>query len=608
MADKDNARSKKYINLGFTESLKDLTDFSKIFFPKTSKDFSDSSSGEMMLEQAAFVTDVLSYYIEDRFKNSNIVTAKDIRSVFIQAQALGYPLQGPRAASGVQNFYLEVPATTGSFNDSIPDMRYALNAKRVQLQNSNGIVFEALDDIDFSKVNISSSLESKVSRRANNGSPSHFVIKRTGVVSAGQTKTEEVIIGDYKAFRTIELSEPNVLDIVSVVDSDGDEWFEVDYLAREAIFEAVRTTNEDSQNVPFTLKLKTVPKRFTKKIDPTTGKTTLKFGPGKATEIGTPFVPDPADIALDLRGKLNFSPPFIDPQNFLKTRTLGLSPFGTTLTIKSRVGGGTITNTAVNSLRDIISKEIDLNSVNLNPAELNNTLSSLSTNNDKPILGGDEPETMEEIKENASAYFAAQGRLSQREDYIAFCLSLPTIFGKVFRVHVERNNNPNAGVQLYVIAKDINGKLTAPSETLKKNLKIYLSQYARFSQGIDILPGNIANIGIEYSIVVMPGYNKTSVKLETLNKVKNHVKTDNWQLNQPFVLDDLRALIKGTEGVLSISELKIVNKNNVQDGNQYSETVFSVELNTRNQIVFCPPSSIFEVRYPNGPDIKVGAL
>ncbi len=608
MTDKKNARSIKYLNLGFTESLKDLRDYSQVFFPKNAKDFNEASSGQMMLEQAAFVTDILSYYIEDRYKNSNIITAKEINSVFTQARALGYPLQGPRAASGPENFYLEVPATTGAFSDAIPDMRYAINFKNVQLQNTNGIVFECVEDVDFTKVNISSSLESRVSRRANNGSPSHFILKRTATVSAGKTITEDIVIGDYEQFLTLEISEPNVLEIISVTDSDGDEWFEVDYLAREAIFEAVRTTNTDSQNVPYTLKLKAVPKRFVKSINPTSGKCTLQFGPGKATEIGTPFVPDPADIALDLKGKLTFSPPYIDPQNFLKTRTLGLAPYGTTLTIKARVGGGRITNTAVNSLKDILSKETELSSADLSVTELNNTLSSFSANNDKPLLGGDEPETIEEIKQNATAHFAAQGRVNQREDYIAFCLSLPSIFGRVFRVHVERNTNANGGVQLYVIAKDINDKLAAPPETLKKNLKNYLAQYARLAQGIDILPGKIINLGIEYSIVVMPGYNKTQVKLETLQKIKNHFLINNWQINQPVILDDLRILIKETEGVLSISELKVVNKNNIQDGKQYSTEVFSVNLNTRNQIVFPPQNCIFEVKFPNGPDIKVGAL
>lgn len=609
MVEKKDAKSIKLLNLGHNEFVKDLRDYSRIFFPKTSKDLSDASSGQMMLEQAAVIGDILSFYLEDRFRNSNMQTAKDIRSIFTLARSLGYPLQGPRAAGGTQNFYLEVPATTGSSGGYIPDSRYFINFKNVKLQNSNGIPFEALEDIDFTKVNISSSQESRVSRRNTDGTPSHFVLKTKGEVIAGKTITQVSTIDSYKPWREIEINEPNVLEIQSVIDSDGDEWFQVDYHAQEAIFEGVRNTSSDSLLVPYNLKLKTVPKRFVAKIDPKTGRTTLKFGPGKATEIGSPFVPDPAEIALDLKGKLTFSPPFIDPQNFLKTRTLGLAPYGTTLTIKARVGGGRITNTSTGGLKDIIGKEVEVDSSGLNQQELNNTRASFaSENNDGPLLGGDEAPTPEEIKQNSSAFFAAQGRVNTREDYIARSLSLPSKFGKIFRVYADNNCNENGGVQLYVIAKNNQNQLITPPTSLKKNLKTYLSMFTRLNQGIDILDGKIVNVGIEYSIVVQPGKNKTKVKIDTLKKVKEYFLIDKWQLNQPIIIDDIRCLIKETEGVLSISEFKVVNKNNISNGLQYSEEVFSVETNTKNNIVFAPSNSIFEVKFPNGPDIRVGAL
>lgn len=609
MVEKKDAKSIKLLNLGYNEFVKDMRDSSRIFFPKTSKDLSDASSGQMMLEQAAYIGDVLSFYLEDRFKNTNNQTAKDIRAIFTLARSFGYPLQGPRAAGGTTNFYLEVPATTGSAGGYIPDSRYFINFKNVKLQNSNGIQFEALEDIDFTEVNISSSQESRVSRRNTDGTPSHYVLKTKGEVTAGKTITQTTTIDSYKPWREIEINEPNVLEIISVTDSEGEEWFQVDYHAQEAIFEGVRNTNSDSDIVPYNLKLKTVPKRFVAKINPQTGRTSLRFGPGKGVEIGSPFVPDPSEIALDLRGKLTFSPPFIDPQNFLKTRTLGLAPYGTTLTIKARVGGGRITNTATGGLKDVIGKEIELNKVGLDQQELNNTLGSFSSeNNDGPLLGGDEAPPPEEVKQNSSAWFAAQGRVNTREDYIARSLSLPSKFGKIFRVFAANNCNENGGVQLYVIAKNNQNQLISPPNSLKKNLKTYLSMFTRLNQGIDILNGKIVNIGIEYSIVVQPGKNKTKVKIDTLKKVKEHFLVDKWQLNQPIIIKDVESLIQNTEGVLSISEFKIINKNNISDGLQYSEEVFSVSSNTRNNILFAPPNSIFEIKFPDGPDIRVGAL
>lgn len=607
MVDKKDVRQIKYLNMGYRDFVRDLQNFRKIFFPEVSKDFSPASSGQAMTEEAAFIGDVLSQYLESRFQDSNLVTARNIESIYNLSYFLSYKPQGPRAARGFTNFYLEVPAITGSTGKYMPDMNYAIKFKNVQLRNNNGIIFEALEDVDFSKVNPSSSLEVKISETKMDGTPVKYILKTQAEVIAGRTIIEDVTIGEHKAFREVEISEPNVLDVESVVDSDGNKWYEVDYLSQESIFEGIPNLGSDSEHVPYLLKIKAVPRRFVKKTNPKTGKTKLIFGSGKATEVGDSFVPIPSDVSLDLKGKLTFTPPMIDPQNFLRTKTLGLAPSNTTLTIKARVGGGKITNTARSALREIVSSEPDFPSSGLNGASLNEVLSSFATNNTEPIIGGDEAESPKEIKQNASAIFAAQGRLNTKEDYIARCLSLPSKFGKIFRVYATTNCKPNGGIQLHVLAKNENEQLITPTENLKKNLKNYLSVFTRMNQGIDILDGRIINIGIDYLIVVAPGFNKTQVKLATLNVVKSYFKIDNWQLNQPIILDEVRYIIKNIEGVVSIPELTFKNLSNTINGNQYSDEVYSLQANTKNGIIFCPQNAIFEVKFPNS-DIKVGAL
>lgn len=600
----------KYLNLTHPEFVKSLKEWGKIYFPESSKDLDNkASSGRFMIEQAAFIGDVLAFYLENRIKNSNLVTATDPSSVVDLADSKGWKFFGPSAARGIQSFYIEVPATTGSFGNITPNMSYALNFKNVQLQNNNGIIFEALEDVDFSTVNTGSNQEALVSRRNQaTGEPTHFVLKKNVEVMAGKTVTETFSVGQYEPFRRVELSTKNVLDVLSVSDSDGNQWYEVDYLAQDAIFEAVRNAAADSEDVPYVLRLKPVPRRFIKKVSPTTGKTTLVFGSGKASEIGQPIVPDVSQLALDLKGKLVFSPPSIDPQNFLKTRTMGLAPYGTTLTIKVRSGGGRITNTAVNSLTDIISRDVSFSSENYDSTELNNTLNSLSTRNLSVIEGGEEADNIELIKQNASAHFAAQDRLTTKEDYIARSLSLPPIFGKIFRVYPVISYSATGGVQLYVLAKNNLGQITTASETLKKNLREYLKRYARIGQSIDIIDGKVINIGIEYSIVTEPGVNKSKVKFDTLLKVKEIFDVNKWQLNQPINLDDIRYAIKSVPGVISIPELKVVNKSNIVDGQTYSPFAYSIKKNTRSNIIFSIPEGIFEVKYPDSKDIKVSAI
>ena len=604
---KKNEKLINYLNVDFNSLVESQKKWAQIYFKDYAKDLDKKASSErMMIELNSLVGEVLQFYIEDRYRNGNLVTANNITSIVDIGESRGYKFKGPSSATGNQQFYLEVPATTGSSGNYLPDMRYAVNFKDVQLQSTNGVVFEALDDVNFLTVSLSSSLNVKVSKRSSDGSPTHFVLKTEVPVMAGKTVTETFNIGDYQSLRKINLASKNVLQIVSCTDSYGDSWDEVDYLVQDVVFEGVKNFNSDSENVPYVLKIKSVPKRFITKVDPRNGTTSLQFGNGKVEDIGQSIIPDPSLFSLNLKGKLSFSAPMIDPQDFLKTRNLGLAPYNLRLTVKLRVGGGKVTNVSANTLNSIISKNADFSSAGLNVAQVNNTLDSFSSRNLKPIEGGDDAPTVAELKSLISAASAAQGRVNTREDYISRILSMPSIFGQVFRVSPVVSDL-NSGVQIYLLAKDSSGKISTCSSTMKLNIKNYLSLFTRMNQGIDLLDGKIINIGVNYSIVVKPGYNKSEVKFNTLLKVKEYFHVNNWQLRQPVNLSEIRCLIQDTEGVYSISNLSIINKANVSDSLNYSSEVFDVKSNTRNDIIFCPANAIFEVKYPDV-DIKVGVI
>lgn len=595
-----NERTIKFLNLTQPTMIKDLLEYSKIYFPNASRDLeNEASSGRMMLEQATVIGDILAFYLEDRFKNSNFKTANDIKSLVNKAESFGYKFKGPIPAAGDTNFYLQVPATSSGGN-YIPDMRYAINFKNVQNQSGNGIIFETTEDVNFTIVNISSSLESIVSKRNSSGVPTHFVLKTQAQVIAAKTVTETFAIGAFSEFKEIQLANKNVVEIVSVKDSSGEFWYEVDYLLQDTIFEGVKNTNQtEASDVPYVMKIKSVPRRFVKKNDPTTGKTTLVFGTGRAEDVGTSVVPNPSLVAIDLKGKLTFAAPFVDPQDLVQSRTLGLSPYNTTLTIQARVGGGLITNTAEKSLTDIVGKTSEYNASGLDSNSLNETLGSFSTRNLEPIQGGKDAETVDELKQYAPANFATQGRLNTKEDYIVRVLTMPAIFGNIFRSYAINNFDKQGGVSIFIIAKNNLGQCVVASNSLKQNVKTYLSAFTRMNQGIDIIDGRIINIGVEYSIVVQPGLNKNEVKLNTLSKIKDFFKIDNWQLNQPIFIDELRCLIKDVDGVLSISTLNIISKSNVINGNAYSQTTYDIKGNTRKNIIFGVSDGIFEVKFPN---------
>ncbi len=114
MAEIRNSKSLKYLNLDFDGFVKDLQDFSKIYFPETSKDLTPASSAQMMIEQGSFIGDVLAFYIENRFKNTTLTTADDVGQVYNLCRYLSYVPLGPSPSQGETDFFLSVPATTSS--------------------------------------------------------------------------------------------------------------------------------------------------------------------------------------------------------------------------------------------------------------------------------------------------------------------------------------------------------------------------------------------------------------------------------------------------------------------------------------------------------------
>ena len=87
---KANTKDVLYLNRDFTSLKQQLIDFTKQYYPQSYKDFSESSPGQIFIEQAAFVGDVLSYYTDYQFKESFIQFAGERKNIINQAQFLGY--------------------------------------------------------------------------------------------------------------------------------------------------------------------------------------------------------------------------------------------------------------------------------------------------------------------------------------------------------------------------------------------------------------------------------------------------------------------------------------------------------------------------------------
>jgi hypothetical protein len=603
-------RNIKYLNKDFTEFRANLIDYARTYFPTTYNDFSPSSPGMMFMEMAAYVGDVLSFYLDNQIQENYLQYARQNNNLFELAYMLGYKPNVTQVATADVDFYQQVPSKLSS-SIYVPDFDYTLfiNENAVissPLTGTSNFIIE--DPIDFS---VSSSADpTEVSVYAiSAGNPTFFLLKKTRKAISSTINTTTFSFGSPIKFSTVNINADKIVGILDVMDSDNNEWYEVDYLAQETIYDSIKNTNANDPNfssagdTPYLLKLKKVQRRFaTRFID--SGSLQLQFGAGTSSDTDETVVPNPDNVGLGLpfeKQKLNTA---YSPSNFIFTKTYGIAPSNTTLTVRYLTGGGATANTPANTLTNI-SGDIKFLKNNLNTSTANYIFSSLAVNNASAADGGGDGDTIEEIRQNASANFSTQLRNVTSDDYLVRVLSMPAKYGAIAKAYVEttKAQNISAGetnsiLDLYALSYNADKTLRVPSTALKQNISTYLSQYRMVNDVINIKDGFIINIGVNFEIIVLPDYNNNEVLVNCITALKNYFAIDNWQINQPILLRDLYILLDKIEGVQTVNKVEIVNK--VGEDLGYSKYAYDIKAATINNVIY--PSldpSIFEVKYLN---------
>jgi 5S rRNA maturation endonuclease (ribonuclease M5) len=166
---------------------------------------------------------------------------------------------------------------------------------------------------------------------------------------------------------------------------------------------------------------------------------------------------------------------------------------------------------------------------------------------------------------------------------------------------VDAQDNPLA-ISLYILSYDSEKKLTQASLALKDNLKNYISQYKITSDAISIKDAFVINVGCEFDIIVTPQFNSREVLALCLETVKEYFHIDNWNINQPIVLADIYNRLRSINGVQTVLDVRVVNKQGVSNG--YSRYGYDIIGATKNGVVYpALDPMVFEVKYPDV-DIK----
>ena len=591
-----------YTNKDFKSLRNDLRRYMLTHFSDNMVDFSDASLGGMLLDLGAYVGDVLTYYMDHQFNENNIETAVERANIERLVREAGIRIPSAAPSYAEVQISIVVPAKIdGSGADAPVENSLPIIKANTVFSTPSGIKFYLLEDVDFSDRNEANELIATQTIGVVSGTRVvNFILRRTGIVSSANIKTEIFNIDDRLVpFRTLELAEDNVNEIISVIDSTGDNYFEVDTLTQDTVFRAIDNRKYDSLEVPSRLELLHAPKRFVKSRSIDTGKTTIRFGSGDETNFDEDVIPDPSEHAIRLFGdRKNFTSITIDPNSFLDTQTLGITPRNTSLNINYRHGGGLSHNVSageINSVDTLITKFRTST-----PASTESFVrASLSVFNRVPSSGGEDEPSIEELRNIAIFNRSSQNRIVTREDLIARVYSMPSNFGRVFRVAVSDNpRNPRAA-ELHVISRNSNNKLTISTDTLKQNLAKYLNHFRLTSDAVDVLDAIIINLGVRYTVTIEKGFRQEIVLASINSKVRSYFNIRNMQINKPVIIGELENIILNVPGVLSIVSFNIVGKSGFLEGNAYSNHDFDVRQNLERGFIFPPDGGIFELKYPS---------
>lgn len=582
-----------YTNREFTGIRSDLEQIAERFYPDTFQDFSEASFGSIVLDSVAYVGDQLSFYLDYNVNEMFLDTSYQYTNVLRHGRILGYKNQGRPSTFGVVSLYVLVPASTVGLG---PDTEYLPILKRgSRFTSQTGLNFVLTDNVDLSD---SKNQVVVASVDSGTGAPTFFAIRAYGNVVSGFFKRETYTCGDFERFKLIEVDSDNVSEIISVTDSEGNEYFEVDNLSQDIIYQEISNNNFKNENAPSIMKPLLVSRKFITFTERT--RTFIQFGSGNPNE--SDVVADPQKVAMNLFGKSYVTDTTFDPTRLTKNQNFGIVPTNTTLEIIYRVTNPTNSNVSVGSLNKVSNSNFEFKDrPNLLSSKVNGVISSLEVTNEKPITGDVSTPSTGEIKRRIYDSFGTQNRAVTQIDYENLAYRMPSKFGSIKRCSVQRDpDSQKRNLNMYIVSEDSFKKLILSSDTIKKNLKVWLNQHRMINDTIDIIDPFILNIGINFVVSAREGANKFDLNQRCVSELSRKYGNA-FYIGEDINISDMYKELGKVPGVYEVLSIKVINKS----GTNYSSNSISVNENTSpdGSKIIIPKNAVVEIKYPDT-DIK----
>ena len=605
MAFQVKKKIKKEINRTYTardfESIRaQLLDTARTYFPDKIQDFSEASVGGMFLDFAASVGDSLSFYLDHAFRELDPTRAVETDSIITHLRNAGVEIVG--AAPAVVSLRFTITVLSEEVNGIFLPKRSAMPVLLAGTQASsfNGITFTTTEDIDFSEQDEDGNFLASyvISSTETNGQPKSFKVSRDIIAVSGQETTETIPVSDtFVPFREVTLSQKFITAILSIKDTDTNTYYEVSSLSEDTVFLKTKNQTLDASQVPYFIRVIAAPYRYSRRYDPTTQLSTIRFGSGNAATLDDDIVPDPSDLSLNLYGKTVVPRFNIDPASLLETQTLGISPRGTTLTIRYRHGGGLSHNVSSNAIESVDNLSLTFRR-SPSAADALIVRQSVLVTNPEPARGGDEAPTLTDLKSQITSARKSQRRVVSREDLLARLYTLPSEFGRIYRASITNNPiNPGSAL-VYVLSRNEDGSLGVAPDSLKKNVSTYLNELRLIGDAVDILDAKVINFAVKYSIYVAENANKNQVIASINSAIALTFERQYFNIDQPIIIDDITNIIINSNFVISLVDLQVFPRTGQIEDREYNTSTFDFKQSQTKGMIIPDRGSIFELKFP----------
>ena len=582
-----------YTSRDFESIRRDLENYAKRYYPNTYRDFNEASFGSLMLDTVAYIGDILSFYVDYQSNESFLDSAIEYNNVVRLARQAGYKLNTAPSSHGVLTFYIEVPADQTGLG---PSLSYAPRLKAGStFSSTGGGNYTTVEDVDFSR-----SSNQVVSGRIDSatGSPTSYIIRSQARAVSGRVSYQEVSVGNFQRFLRVNLESSNVAEIISLTDSEGHVYYEVENLSQNTIYKAIPNTNSNTNNTVKNL-LKAVPvaRRFT--LEREAGKAYLQFGYGSTSELLSESVVDPSNLVLQLPGRTYTNDLDFDPTKLISTDKFGIAPSNTTLRIAYRTNTTQDVNAASNTIITVNRPLFRFNSQGaLVQSQRNTVMGSLEVSNDEPFVGDISLPTADEVKQRVYGYFATQNRAVTAQDYQAICYGMPDKYGAIKRAAVLRDfDELKRNLNIYVISQNASDKLVAANVTIKNNLRNWLLQYKMVNDTVDILDAAIVNFGIKYTLALDLNANRYTVLNKANAAIREYLLRNQYDIGESILITEFYKVLQRVDGVVDVYEVSITPR----AGATYSNVSydFAKNLSVDGRYILAQKNVIFELKFPN---------